>query len=308
MNPVASPARTAGNSVAARIRRVGDTADAPPSPGGYPGQVPPSSLAYHTDLALRRQEGAVVTRTGDLTVIRSPNNPTFWWGNFLLMPRPPAPGDLGRWLTAFGAAFPGTGHRAFGIDTTGGEAGAAQEFEEAGFEVHRDTVLCAGHTTPPQRLNRDATFRPLTGDADWHAALTLRLAVNAASPEPLEAAGYQTFAARKLADYRAAQDAGAGAMWGAFDDSGQMLSGLGIFDAGQGVARYQSVETHPDARSRGLAGTLVHTAGEWARQTLGTHTLVIVADPDYHAQHLYERVGFRPTEVQLGFERRPAED
>ena len=87
-----------------------------------------------------------------------------------------------------------------------------------------------------------------------------------------------------------------------------ILSGLGIFGAGEGVARYQSVETHPDARSRGLAGTLVHTAGEWAREHLGTRTLVIVADPDYHAQRLYESVGFTGTETQLAFQKRPAED
>ena len=105
----------------------------------------------------------------------------------------------------------------------------------------------------------------------------------------------------------AAQAAGHGAVLGAFDDRGDMLSGLGIFGAGDGVARYQSVETHPDARSRGLAGTLVHRAGEWARGQLGTRTLVIVADPDYHAQRLYESVGFTPTEVQIALERRPQE-
>lgn len=266
----------------------------------------PTSLAYHTDLALRRLEGAVVTQRSDAVVVRSPDNPTFWWGNFLLMPRAPQPGELERWLRAFEARFPQAAHRTFGVDTPDGEAGAAGAFEEAGFEVHRDTVLTTGRTTVPRTFNRDAQVRRL-GAADWQAALDLRLAVNAADPEPLEPAGYRVFAARKLAAYRAAQDTGAGAFWGAFDADGRMLSGLGLFGAGQGVARYQSVETHPGARSRGLAGTLVHTAGEWAREALGTHTLVIVADPAYHAQQLYERVGFRPSEVQLGFQRRPAE-
>lgn len=270
------------------------------------------SLASHTDLALRRLEGAVITRTPDQTVIRSPRNPTFWWGNFLLMPRAPGPGDLERWLGAFGEHLPQAAHCAFGVDTADGEAGAADDFVEAGFTLFRDTVLTAERTVAPRRLNSDALCRPLATDADWQAALELRLAVNAGDPEPMEPSGYRTFVTRKLADYRAAQATGAGAMWGAFDDAGQMLSGLGIFDAGpdlqtgQRVARYQSVETHPDARSRGLAGTLVHAAGEWARETLGTQTLVIVADPEYHAQRLYERVGFRPTEVQLGFEKPPA--
>jgi GNAT superfamily N-acetyltransferase len=265
------------------------------------------SLAYHTDLALRRLEGAEVTPRSGHVVVRSPDNPTFWWGNFLLMPRAPQPGDLERWTRAFEAEFPHAAHRTFGVDTADGGAGAADAFEEAGFEVHRDTVLTAGRTQAPRTFNRDAQMRRLEGPADWQAALDLRLAVNAADPEPLEPAGYRVFAARKLAACRAAQDAGTGAFWGAFGADGRMLSGLGVFGAGRGVARYQSVETHPEARSRGLAGTLVHTAGEWARGALGIQTLVIVADPAYHAQALYERVGFRPSEVQLGFQRRPAE-
>ncbi|GHF34554.1 GNAT superfamily N-acetyltransferase [Deinococcus metalli] len=265
------------------------------------------SLAYFTDVALRRHEGSVTTREGDVTVVRSPQNPTFWWGNFLLMPAPPVPGDLARWEALFARHHPGAAHRAFGVDTGGADAGDAAPFVDAGYHVLRDTVLTAERTHPPRRVTTDATFRPLLSDADWAGALTLRMAVNAADPDGHEESGYAEFSRRKLASYRRAQEAGHGAYFGAFDD-GAVLSGLGIFDAGEGVARYQSVETHPDARSRGLAGTLVHTAGGWAREHLGARTLVIVADPEYHAQALYERVGFTPTEVQLGFQKRPATD
>ncbi|WP_221088451.1 GNAT family N-acetyltransferase [Deinococcus aquaedulcis] len=263
------------------------------------------SLAYFTDLALRRQEGSLIESGPGAVVVRSPQNPTFWWGNFLLMPAPPQPGALARWEAAFVSAHPQAAHRTFGIDTSGTDEGAADEFRAAGYDVRADTVLTTGRTVPPTRLNRDAQLRPLQGDADWAAALALRLAVNAAEAHPHEPEGYRVFAQRKLAAYRAVQAAGQGAMFGAFDEQGNMLSGLGIFDAGDGVARYQSVETHPEARSRGLAGTLVHAAGEWARGALGTRTLVIVADPEYHAQALYERVGFRPTERQLAIERPP---
>ncbi|PNY80330.1 GNAT family N-acetyltransferase [Deinococcus koreensis] len=266
------------------------------------------SLAYFTDLALRRHEGSVITREGDLTVIRSPQNQGFWWGNFLLMPAAPQAGDLARWDALFARHHPGAKHRVFGVDTSGGEASDPAEFLAAGYQVLRDSVLTSERTWPPRRLSRDATFRPLASDADWAAALTLREAVNAADPGGHEPEGYRTFSLLKLASYRRAQEAGHGAMLGAFDATGAMLSGLGIFDAGEGVARYQSVETHPEARSRGLAGTLVHTAGDWAREHLGTRTLVIVADPEYHAQRLYESVGFAKTETQVGFQKRPAAD
>lgn len=267
----------------------------------------PHALGYRTDLALRRLAGAQVEDRGDFTVVRTPDNPTFWWGNFLLLHAPPAPGSLERWLARFREAHPTARHVTFGLDTVGGEAGAAEEFGAAGFRLTRDTVLTAPATTAPGRpLPSGVTLRLLETEADWDAALELRVAVNAADPHPLEAEGYRTFAAGRLAGLRRAQEAGHGACLGAFVD-GQMVSGLGVYDAGGGVTRYQNVETHPAQRSRGLAGHLVHFAGEWARHHLGARTLVIVADPEYHAQRLYERVGFRPSELQTGLERPPAE-
>jgi hypothetical protein len=41
-----------------------------------------------------------------------------------------------------------------------------------------------------------------------------------------------------------------------------MLSGLGICDVGDGLARHQSVGTLPHARSQEMASTLVHLAAE----------------------------------------------
>ncbi|WP_201262724.1 GNAT family N-acetyltransferase [Deinococcus aerius] len=282
-----------------------------PSGQGAPCYAPgmsrtPRSLGYRTDLALRVQAGAEVEDHGTYTVVRSPANPTFWWGNFLLLHEPPRPGTLEDWQARFREAHPGAAHVTFGMDTADGEAGAAAEFQAAGFRLDRNTVLTTARTTPPAKpLPEGVTLRSLETDADWDAALTLRLAVNAADERPSEEAGYRTFAAQRLAGLRAAQEAGHGAYLGAFLEE-QMLAGLGVYSAGGGVTRYQNVETHPDWRSRGLAGHLVHFAGEWARARLGAHTLVIVADPEYHAQRLYERVGFRSTEVQTGLERPPA--
>ena len=43
------------------------------------------SLGYRTDLMVRAREGSLVEDRGDYLVIRSPGNPAFWWGNFLLL-------------------------------------------------------------------------------------------------------------------------------------------------------------------------------------------------------------------------------
>ena len=81
-----------------------------------------------------------------------------------------------------------------------------------------------------------------------------------------------------------------------------MASQLGIFATGDGLARYQSVETDPEYRRRGLARGLVHLAGRYGLDNLAPK-LVIVADPEYFAIDLYRSVGFEVTATQLQVER-----
>jgi predicted GNAT family acetyltransferase len=77
-----------------------------------------------------------------------------------------------------------------------------------------------------------------------------------------------------------------------------------VADAASGLARYQNVETHPDFRQRGLAGTLAWQAGRDALASLGAAgTLVIVADPDYVAISIYRSIGFTSVESCIGFQR-----
>ena len=64
------------------------------------------------------------------------------------------------------------------------------------------------------------------------------------------------------------------------------------------------VETHPDSRGRGLASALLHRAGGAALEA-GAETLVIVADPEYHAIGLYRSAGFDDRETKVELTRRP---
>ena len=108
---------------------------------------------------------------------------------------------------------------------------------------------------------------------------------------------YLPFATAKAVTERAVVEEGHGAWWGAFVD-GRLTTTMGLVRAGDGLARFQSVETHPDFRGRGLAGTLVHRVSGYGFDELGARTLVMVADPDYLAVRIYRSVGFADTEVQ----------
>jgi ribosomal protein S18 acetylase RimI-like enzyme len=97
------------------------------------------------------------------------------------------------------------------------------------------------------------------------------------------------------------------ATWfGAFEH-GMLRAALGIVSDGSGLARFQMVETHPDARRRGLASALLHRAGSAALDA-GAETLVIVADPAYHAIDLYRSAGFADRETKVELTRRPPTD
>ena len=252
------------------------------------------SRSWQTDLALLEASGSTVEHHDDHLVVRTPDNPTYHWGNFLLLRRAPLPQEVDGWLTRFGATFPGSRHVAIGIDDPQGEAAALRPLAERGFEVDLSAVMTASHLAQPARPTGDAVLRPLASDRDWDQRVALGIACHGAERGP----AYGDFARRRAAAERRLVDSGRGAWFGAFAGK-RMVAGLGIVRAGAGLARYQEVETHPEHRRQGLASALVHAAGEHAVNALGSATLVIVADPSYHAYRLYERLGFRRTESQL---------
>jgi ribosomal protein S18 acetylase RimI-like enzyme len=258
------------------------------------------SLATRTDLALLRLGGSEITDQGDYLVVRTPHNPTYWWGNFLLLASVPPPEEIDAWLDRFTAEFPDAEHLALGFDGGDGRIEDLAAFTERGLRCDASTVMSASAVHEPPRPNRDATYRQLTTDDDWAQSVELNLAAN----DEHEEEAHRVFVTRKVATNRALTEAGHGGWFGAFLD-GKLLSQMGLFSASPGLARFQSVETHPDARGRGLAGTLVHHVSQYGLGELGATTLVMVADPDYSAIRLYRSVGFADGESQLQAERPP---
>jgi GNAT superfamily N-acetyltransferase len=264
------------------------------------GPVRVSSLGYRTDLMMRGLEGSTITGNGDYLTVASPANPGFWWGNFLLIPEAALREDADKWISRFSEAFPGAGHVALGVDGTKGYAGQPTAYTRAGLSIERSTVLTATTLREPPRPNRAARYRRLDGDADWRQSAELRLACSGVS----EAAGGEAFDRRRVQDARRIAEAGHGATFGAFT-GGRLVAQLGLYSDGSGTARYQNVETHPEARRQGLAGCLVYHAGQYGLTTLGARILVIVADPGYSAIRIYRAVGFADLETQLALQRGP---
>jgi GNAT superfamily N-acetyltransferase len=249
---------------------------------------------------IRLLEGSYIEDRGDYLAVRSPHNPSYWWGNFLLMADPPGPGQAGEWLATFAAEFPEAKHVALGIDVTEISTVDVSEFLAEDLRLEHSAVLTATAVQEPPHPNLTATYRELSGDDDWRQATELRAVLSEGEPgsEP-------AFLAARIASERALTEAGHGSWFGAFID-GQLVAHLGLVTDGSGIARYQDVETHPGRRRQGLAGTLVWRAGQHGLDSMGATTLVIAADPHYVAIRVYRSVGFVDAETQIGFERQPA--
>jgi GNAT superfamily N-acetyltransferase len=253
-----------------------------------------ASLGYRTDLMVRRLAGSLIINRGDHLAIRTPDNPGFYWGNFLLYPRAPEPGELAQWVEAFRAEFPTAGHVALGIDTTDGRLDVAAELPGLGLTPDISTVLTTAAMHEPPHVNRDASYRLLTSGDDWEQAVSLRSAVYDDAPTP----EHVDFVQRQLAEARVIMATGQARYYGAFV-ADRLVAQLGVVSDGSGIARYQNVETAADHRGQGLAGSLVYEAGRAALERLDIRELVIVADPGESAIRLYQAVGFTAAEHQI---------
>jgi ribosomal protein S18 acetylase RimI-like enzyme len=263
----------------------------------FPG-VDIASVGFRTDLMIRVFEGSEVTDHSEYLTVRTPANPEFWWGNFLLLRAPAARGDAGRWLPVFAAEFPAAGHIALGLDITTGDGIDLAGFAAAGLDVERDTVLTAQALREPPHPNQAASIRQLAGDGDWQQSAILQGVCDADDG----IATSHAFTDTRNRTRRSLTEAGHGSWFGAFLD-GELVSQLGVISGPDRIARYQDVGTHPAARRRGLAGTLVHHAGQYALSDLGAKTLVIVADPHESAISVYRSAGFTDRESQVRAQR-----
>lgn len=262
------------------------------------------SLAFLTDLALLRLAGSTVEDRGQYVAVRTPANPTFRWGNFDLLASPPAADKVPGVLMRYDADLPDGDFRTFGVDGTTDQVAALAPLVDAGLQIDTATVMTATSVHAPPRPHRSVRCRVLVTDDDWAQRVEVSVAVDAADPDSSDGAGYRTFAERRAVADRELCKSGHGAWWGAFVDD-RLVASMGLVDAGARLARFQSVETHPDHRGQGIAGTLVHRVAAYGFDEIGARTLVMVADPAYLAIRVYRSVGFADTEMQTMLEQRP---
>jgi GNAT superfamily N-acetyltransferase len=254
-------------------------------------------IGWTTHVAVLTFSGSSVDDHGDHLVVRTPANPTYHWGNCILVTDPTAADDADRWLQVFGAMFPSATWVAIGLPRLPDDRRAWSACE---LDLEVDEVLVAS-TLPDQTTRPDGfTVRRLTGD-DWEQDVALTIAENERTRDG-ETDAYTAFARRQTEAKRAISARDDAAYFGAFAH-GLLVASLGIVRCGT-TGRYQNVLTDASYRQRGLASHLLGVAARWAASH-GCDCWVIVTEATNPAGRVYQRIGLEPHSTNVQAYRRP---
>ena len=256
--------------------------------------------------------GAEVAERDDCIVLRTPGNPTYYWGNCLILPAAPRDSELGHWLHRFEQEIahrqPESKHLAFGIDAAtvddalpSWRVAGVDEFDDTAVLTLKSTALASAlpvKDTPPGLV-----FRALSLPAEL--PLVVQAQVNTRDVS-FDEAGYWVFRQRSMQRVVDMQAAGLAQWFGAF------IGDLLVADCGlvydERMGRFQYVSTQPAWRRRGLCRALVHHVCRQAFDQLGLQQLVMCADPHDVAIRVYRSVGFSQVETTWGLQGRGPKD
>jgi GNAT superfamily N-acetyltransferase len=241
------------------------------------------SLGLSTDLGLLARRGTIIDRDDYLVAI-TPDDPGYYYGNLLVLPAPPQIGEVAYWTRRFADEFrhPEIKHVTLRWDGIAADTGAREELVAAGFTIEIDQVMTARTIDAPAI---DLEVRPLEPD-EVLAVADLGFAIGDRHDE-----AYRQFLQRRAAWKRELVVSGEARFWGAFDGR-DLVGSLGLVPLGNGIARYQDVQTATSHRKRGIASAMLAAAA----RDVHCETLVILVMPGSDAARVYERVGFTVAE------------
>ncbi|MBP6849737.1 MAG: hypothetical protein KA201_38615, partial [Kofleriaceae bacterium] len=142
-----------------------------------------SSLALRTDLAVAALDGTVVDR-GDHVAVATPDQPDFYWGNYLVIAPPTTPSTATAWLTRAAAAHcAGAAHVAVAIDAPDGAlAPAVTAALRAGGATVETMIAMTCDQPLAASVPAGVELRRFDRPADWDALFALSISIDPDTP------------------------------------------------------------------------------------------------------------------------------
>jgi ribosomal protein S18 acetylase RimI-like enzyme len=257
----------------------------------------PHHALTETDHHLVRLHGTVDQVDG-ITVVRVPDNPGYRWGNCIHLPDAPHPNELEGFLQLARDLFidqPQSTHAQvrWDGDFISEELAALAEAKglqhDSGQAMHADALV--------EVEVDDIEIRPMDMEDEWKDIVELNIACD---PEEIDGvADYIEFKQGLRRAWRAWEQTGDATWWGAFIDE-RLVGQAGMVRCPGGRGRFQSVETHPEFRRRGVCSTLTSQMGNHALRELDCDTLLLGVNHLGLAIHAYRRLGFTTGQWQNG--------
>lgn len=253
-----------------------------------------SRWGLDSEMLFHRAAGRI-EQAGGYTVVCTPDNPDFYFGNLLVLDAAPSDADRGRLEADFAARVgtpPRIQHRTF-MWPVASDAAAPEVagFVADGYVLQETVVMLAEAVdlVAPARPHAGLEIRAFRDDADWDAWTALNVADDGGRyPED----SYRRHLDARQRMYRQLSEQGRGGWHGAWLD-GRLVAQLGLYFEGA-TGRFQAVLTDAAHRGRGVCRTLVHRVAEQGFER--AERLVMLADEHEHARRIYASLGFAPRE------------
>lgn len=249
------------------------------------------SLLLRSD-AVVAGTAAQIEEHPDRFIWRTPDQPYFWYGNCVIFKE--FSGDAQADIARARADHPGAKHCCIQWDIPDlPERPSLADFKAQGFDTgSADCLVLHGELTR-FALADGIAARQIEDEADWLQVIDLQ--TETGIEEGHDPIAYRPFVEARFAAHRRASEEGRAAWWGLFDGP-LLVADMGIY-VGDGLARYQSVETRPSHRRRGLCRALVGIAHDWAKARAPEALPIIVAETDGAPGRTYRACGFAPSET-----------
>ena len=237
-----------------------------------------TGLGIATDALVN--DGIVMrTREGDRVVLETPSRRDFWFGHGFVLDAPPDAARIAALIDEGRMRFGALGASRFVVQWE-----RALDAPRASFEAPDGTVLERSlimvYDGPSPAV--DARVVDHDDDARWDEAAALAA---------VEYPDQGSFTNWRFACVRRDVERGRARVVG-IRENGRLLNTVGLY-RGDGIARFATPVTRPEARGRGLFGACARTLIAWANAD-APRRAVIAGDPDDTPVTLYRSLGFVP--------------